>query len=238
MLLVVISHNMDSLTARLMSTSGLSRTDPLLPPVHGMRMVYLKEEFGDAEKDLHAARLALKNLEDGTGTATQLYAAMAKLQTSEADYFASRYFGRDRAVLKGWKHDGKQEILRAKIQALKRAALAHKTAASPIHASADDAAAASVKACSAVESLDDSWYSNPLSVVRNRLGASTGFGTHPKDIERAIADIRGNLVTAESLPATTANKPAIISSINESLRDALVCQRLAEHILLGKWDLA
>jgi len=99
---------MDSLTARIMSRSGLNPVDPTLPPVHNMRMVYLKEPFGDAEVALHDARVALENLENGTGNAEDLYLAMMKLEVKEQDYFATRYFGRNKTVLKGWKDEGKR----------------------------------------------------------------------------------------------------------------------------------
>ncbi|CAN0559380.1 unnamed protein product [Ectocarpus sp. 12 AP-2014] len=117
---------MDPLAARLMSRSGLSTagrlpahstpmvkadiglnpSKPLLPPVHNLRMIYLKEPFGDAEKDLHDARVALKALETTNDDATRkaLYRAMAKLQGKESHYFATRYIGRDKPlVLRGWK---------------------------------------------------------------------------------------------------------------------------------------
>ena len=116
---------MDTLTARLMARSGLSNaarpparstpmvkagiglnpSNPLLPPVHNVRMIYLKEPFGDAEKDLHAARVALKALETTNDPATRkaLYKAMAKLQGKESHYFATKYIGRDKPlVLSGW----------------------------------------------------------------------------------------------------------------------------------------
>ena len=117
---------MDPLAARLMSRSGLGAagrlpahstpmvkagiglnpSKPLLPPVHNLRMIYLKEPLTDAEKDLHAARVALKALETTNNDATReaLYRAMAKLQGKESHYFATRYIGRDKPlVLRGWK---------------------------------------------------------------------------------------------------------------------------------------
>lgn len=92
---------MDSHTKRLLSTRGFYSTNPLLPPVQNMRMVYLKEPFGEAEKYLHEARLALKSVNDG-GDIKSLYQAMANLETKERSYFARR-FGANNAVLKGWK---------------------------------------------------------------------------------------------------------------------------------------
>lgn len=97
---------MGSLTKRLLSGSGLSPTNPVLPPVHNMRLVTLQEPLTDAEKDLHAARKALRLLEtsDSDVNRKALYKAMAKLQGRESQYFASRYIGRDKPrVLQGWK---------------------------------------------------------------------------------------------------------------------------------------
>ncbi|CAN0538948.1 unnamed protein product, partial [Ectocarpus sp. 12 AP-2014] len=80
---------------------GLNPSKPLLPPVHNLRMIYLKEPFGDAEIHLHDARVALESVQNGGPTAP-LYAAMANLEVAERDYFARRYFGGDKAILKGW----------------------------------------------------------------------------------------------------------------------------------------
>ena len=96
---------------------GLDPSNPLLPPVHNLRMIYLKEPLTKAEKDLHAARVALKTLEtDNTPDKRKiLYKAMAKLQGRESQYFATRYIGRDKpVVLKGWNthfSDKVQELL-------------------------------------------------------------------------------------------------------------------------------
>lgn len=121
---------MDALTKRLMSRSGLNPADPTLPPVHNMRMVYLKEEFGDAEEALHEAHLALETVEAGGPNANTapLYAAMAKLEVSERDYFARRYFGGNKAILKGWNVGWKQKLFKAKITELVAAATARVTA--------------------------------------------------------------------------------------------------------------
>lgn len=61
--LLLKAHKVDSLTKRLMSCSGLNPVDPMLPPVHSMRMVTLKEPLTKAEVQLHNARLKLRNLE-------------------------------------------------------------------------------------------------------------------------------------------------------------------------------
>lgn len=104
---------MDSLTARIMSRSGLSPVDPTLPPVHNVRMVYLKEPYGKAEQDLHEARVALQAFETSGGAEKdkdKLYKAMANLEERERDYYANRYFGRNKAILEGWNTPKKSEL--------------------------------------------------------------------------------------------------------------------------------
>ena len=67
---------------------GLDPSNPLLPPVHNLRMIYLKEPLTPAEKKLHAARVALRELKktNNPPNRTKLYTAMAELQGSESDY--------------------------------------------------------------------------------------------------------------------------------------------------------
>ncbi|CAM9565058.1 unnamed protein product [Ectocarpus fasciculatus] len=60
-------------------------------------MIYLQEPFGGAEIHLHNARVALESVQNGGATAP-LYAAMAKLEVAERDYyFARRYFGGEKS---------------------------------------------------------------------------------------------------------------------------------------------
>jgi hypothetical protein len=73
---------MDPLTQRFWVRSGLNHAHPLLPPVHNVRVVHLREELTDADIDLHNARVALKKLEAAGpgGDTSELYTAMWKLQ--------------------------------------------------------------------------------------------------------------------------------------------------------------
>lgn len=74
--------------------------------MHNVRLVTLTHPLTGAENDLHAARKALRLLEtsDSDVNRKALYKAMAKLQGTESQYFASRYIGRDKPrVLQGWK---------------------------------------------------------------------------------------------------------------------------------------
>lgn len=243
-----ISDNMDSLTSRLMSRSGLNAANPTLPPVHNMRVVHLKEPFEEAEIHLHDARVALRDLgiaqdaqkpQSEIDTAAQaLYTAMEKLQTSEADYFASRYFGRDKSVLKGWTHDHKQKQLKTRIAELFKAEVNRRekiTGATNLLA--EKACNELKKACDAVKALDESWYSSSV-----RLTKSNGFGTHQQDIEDALHSIYGHLQAARALvlkgTITPTMKKETISSIHESLRDTLECRRLAQIITTGRWELS
>lgn len=104
---------MDALTARKMSTMGLNATKPLLPPVHNLGMIHLKEPLTDADENLHNARLALKKLEESQEREEdddtihrlklELYSAMEKLQEKE-EYFAQRYVSHNKHVLYGWQN--------------------------------------------------------------------------------------------------------------------------------------
>ena len=105
---------MGALTARKMSTMGLNATKPLLPPVHNLGMIYLKEPLTDADEDLHNARLALKKLEEAQESGEDddtihrlklaLHSAMEELQEKEREYFAQRYFSHNKQILNGWQN--------------------------------------------------------------------------------------------------------------------------------------
>lgn len=101
---------MDPLTKKLIFRSGLNPTNPLLPPIHNVRMVILQKGLTQAAKDLHDARLALEALENNSTPTnrTALYSAMDKLEKQERSYLATRYFGHNKPVLQGWKqHEAK-----------------------------------------------------------------------------------------------------------------------------------
>ncbi len=98
----------DPLTARLMSRIGIHPNNHLLPPVHNVGVVFLKEEFAEGEEDLHVARLALQEFEANPSddNQTDLFEAMAKLEDRERNYagYFARTFGKDsNTIIKGWK---------------------------------------------------------------------------------------------------------------------------------------
>lgn len=107
---------MDSLTSRFLSRTGLNPANPTLPPVHNMRMVYLREPLTEAEKDLHIARKAHKALEVGQASlkadpaanvniqalSTDLYDAMFNLEEREQEHFQRRYIVDNRPAIQGW----------------------------------------------------------------------------------------------------------------------------------------
>lgn len=92
------------LTKNIWSQVGSNPANALLPPVHNLGVIILREELTDAESDLHAARVALKTLEEAgaSGVTSDLYTAMWKLQKREQAYFARRYLQTNKAVLRGW----------------------------------------------------------------------------------------------------------------------------------------
>lgn len=96
---------MDPLTQILWLRSGVNQAHPLLPPVHNLRMINLKEELTKADIDLHEARVALEKFEAAgpSGDTRDLYTAMWKLQEREREYFQRRYLHEHKAVVHGWK---------------------------------------------------------------------------------------------------------------------------------------
>lgn len=81
----------------------------LLPPVHNVGVVFLKEEFAEGEEDLHNARFALQEFEKNPLDAAlkkTLHMAMEKLEERETNYardFARRYSTNPKTVISGWK---------------------------------------------------------------------------------------------------------------------------------------
>lgn len=216
---------MDSLTARLMSTSGLSRADPLLPPVHNIRMVYLKEPFGDAEIFLHEARVALDNFEKNDSPANKiaLYDAMAKLEVKEADYFATRRFGFKEPMFVGWK----KELFKAKIREMVTKTTARKTDATKpdgtVIDTLDRLALFSAKKCA------EGWTKISGNPFQRRLAAQY-ISTRVTGIEYALGAVG-------RLPTSDPKRQPSLKIIAGSLRDMKACQRLASLIAKGQWIL-
>ena len=216
---------MDSLTARLMSTSGLSRADPLLPPVSNMRMVHLKQPFGDAEIALHEARVALDTFEK-SDTATNkraLYDAMAKLEVKEADYFGKTRFGFKKPMFVGWRKD----LFNAKIREMAISTKARQTNATKADGSGSvidtlyDTALFSAKLCA------EAWTKIKLHALTRNLDF---FSTKVTDIERVLEAI-------SRLPTSDPKRQPSLAIIADSLRDTKACQRLASLIAKDQWVL-
>ena len=114
---------MDPLTKKLMGRLGLTPGQSQLPPVNKLRMVTLQSDLSEGEKDLHAARLSLEQLQAALENpptnpnhpsiedlTAYLYVAMYKLQAREQDYFAmTRFSGnKNKQILDGWNKEGRQ----------------------------------------------------------------------------------------------------------------------------------
>lgn len=71
---------MHPLTKDVWSQIGINPANALLPPMHNLGVIFLREELTEAESDLHAARVALKKLEAAGpgGDTSDLYTAMWK----------------------------------------------------------------------------------------------------------------------------------------------------------------
>lgn len=100
---------MDPLTKKILSRAGLVHSNLLLPPVHGVGIVYLQEPLKDAEIHLHSARKALYSLEQAKrsnvdkneidGLEDLLKDAMVKLEKSERRHFKDRF---GNGCVSGW----------------------------------------------------------------------------------------------------------------------------------------
>ncbi|CAN0569055.1 unnamed protein product [Ectocarpus sp. 12 AP-2014] len=260
MLVVITKHSMDPLAARLMSRSGLSAagrlpahstpmvkagiglnpSKPLLPPVHNLRMIYLKEPFGDAEMHLHDARVALESVQNGGPTAP-LYAAMATLEVAERDYFARRYFGGDKAILKGWscvKFKQKIEELIMTTDIERRTTEGSNNITQPGYHNAARLAAISASVASRqLRTMSNKWYDAAGGGGNRRQTKPTTFGTNLSAIERVIVIINNHLRIVLALPDSNTTKQASVTSIKASLRHAEICQRLARLVADDHCDL-
>ena len=236
---------MDPLTKRLMVESGLRPGNPTLPPVQGMRMVYLKEDMTDAEDDLHKARLALQKYEKNSSVQNKqnLYTAMRHLQAKEQDYFGSRYIGRKHpGVLKGWHNEEKQALLKKKIQELKTEAgdqvrniggIGSKPLDSNYDWSASRAAFAFDQACQVLQKMDDDWYNGPTRLDADKKPDTISKGL--VNIKSHVQSIRRELSIALALTSPT--REASLVQIRKSLRGAEICERIAILIDSNRWDL-
>lgn len=239
---------MDSLTARLLSRSGLNRRDPMVPPTQNMRMVVLKEKYGKAEILLHNARVALQTLRDAqeskipsrvTAATSRLYAAMGKLEGQEADFFASRYFGSgNKKILKDWNQGHKMVEFQKKLSSLEadigyRATTArgvlNGSGAPALSRNAQEAQACAERAFDALKAIDR------LHPIRSRVAKNTPtVGNHPAIIETNIKGIRTEL--AKALGGENGSSNEDVNFIRESLKDAETYERLGHVIMKNRWD--
>ena len=216
-ILTCYNNNMDSLTARVISTSGLSRVYPLLPPVHNIGMIYLKEPFGDAEILLHEARVALDKFEESDIPANKdaLYDAMAKLEVKEAHYFGTTRFGFNKPMFVGWR----KELFKAKIREMKNKTTARWLAEPEPHALAMFSGRKCVEA----------W--NKLSTIRTGISrAAVYIMERVHLIEKALKDLQGRATSDASLQPD-------LKLIADSLRDTKACHRLESLIAEDQWIL-
>lgn len=211
-------------TPRITSTMGLDPSNPLLPPVHNLRMVYLKEPLTNAEKDLHEARKALRVLETTYDDANKkaLNKAMAKLQGRESQYFATRYIGRDKPrVLQGWKTH-----FTDKVDELLASAKDRETNYTGGKLPVTDSTYINVKIAKQLKDLDttdlDSLKQNPSRSLYESLIAL---------IEDDILDITKNLATVSNASPVDQDD---VDVVNECLASARECTRLIELLMDNK----
>jgi len=216
---------------------GLNPSNPLLPPVHNLGMIHLKEPLQDAEIYLHDARVELEKVQKGGSTASlaPLYTAMEKLELAERDYFARRYFGGDKAILRGWtcakfKLKIKQLIniayRRAMQPDLRQPSTTHDKAAKR---AADIAQSVSIQ----LETMNNKWY---VGNARQQTKPTT-FGDDFTRIIDMIGFIETRLSDVLALADSNQMKQASITSVKESLRHAKICHRLALLVEDDRCDL-
>ncbi len=235
---------MDTLTRRLMASAGIDPTAPLLPPVHNIRMVRLKEELSDADILLHNARIAVKDLEDARNAplpAAQiqvrteaLYDRMALLEKREQDYFARRYIGHDKAVLKGWLVDRKQRIFNRLVADLSTGANARVRQFNTIPNQANfvkQANIASAGACATARQMNERWYPRGRTHLPRSLNPPdfgdlqerlNGYVTQTRNIEHQYREV-----------ATDQQRVLV----QDALRNAKKAQRFAQLITNNTRDI-
>jgi len=204
---------MDSLTARVISTSGLSRVYPLLPPVHNIGMIYLKEPFGDAEILLHEARVALDKFEESDIPANKdaLYDAMAKLEVKEAHHIGTTRFGFNKPMFVGWR----KELFKAKIREMITKTTARHSSTG-LHRFARQSALHCLRA----------W--NRLQYLRHRMEV---------DVLAYVKGIESSLKRIENLFKSDATLQPDLKVAADSLKDAKAAKRLASLIAEDQWIL-
>lgn len=238
---------MDSLTARLLSRSGINRRDPTVPPTQNMRMVVLKEKYGKAEIELNKARRALADLQHVQKTdprndlrieqaATVLYRAMERLTGREADFFASRYFGSgNKKVLQGWQGDWKRGMFNQKLSDLYNRLVDRNNEITGNNLSmlSQEAWRHTNRSATVMRMMMQLWYPNGEN--RPRRTTTPDFGEDPKIFDNSISKIKAELTKA--LAGQNGSTRADVASIRESLSDAQTFQRLGHLIMKNRWDL-
>ena len=248
-------ENMDSLTARLLSRTGLNPIKPTLPPIHNMQVVHLKKDLTKAEKNLHEARLALDQLQEDLKTNSPtaqiiqrrqnaLYDAMHKLQRSEADYFATKYIGRDnKTVLDGWEKSGKMKDLRLFLKEkvieaqknLNQKQILTGGNTSTYHVAVLDATNELLTAYQNTQSMNWRWYRNDVRIPADQKPPSIALLLD--DVKQNAAMIRAHLRTALALPDNDPVKVRSVAEIKQIIREADVAVRIATMIDKNIWQL-
>ena len=238
---------MDALTARKVSTMGLNANKPLLPPVHNLGIIHLKEPLTHADENLHNARLALKRLEEAQERKEDeptihrlklaLHSAMEELQEKEQEYFAQRYVSHNKHVLYGWQNRVTlflQEVLHMTEEQLRST---RKFRLRPIY---------SLAATNCMETLVD-MSTNVLQINEkfvSRDGSRHAYNVplheFKEDIEdlRQIRDeVREYLQNVENLDENDPLKENSLRLTTAASDTANVLFHVAENMMNKKWDM-
>ncbi|CAM9767468.1 unnamed protein product [Ectocarpus sp. 12 AP-2014] len=138
---------------------------------------------------------------------------MAKLEVKERDYFANRYFGRDKAVLKGWKVDRKQKLFIKFIKDLWTTISARMGPNAFLHQNVIEAINACKYICDALQDMNNLWYQNRTAIPKNRLTTAPDFGDWEQIMNTQLDIIQTKLRSTMALPATQPQRQAYIITI-------------------------
>lgn len=234
---------MDPRTKSLFSSIGKTPGHPTLPPVNNIGFINLQEGLTDAERLLHGARLALKDLQDARQAphpnirrlrSLRRNRRMGRLQDSEQEYFARHYASNDNTILEGWREyvyeEVSDKINNAVPDSINYLNLIQQDANLGIVDNlAVDGARSAVAATAALRDANNLWYKGLL----RKTTRPTGLHHYGNIIRTSIQEIRNHLARAKQLQAN-ALRDDTISSIQGSLEASQHMERGFKFVVTNK----
>lgn len=238
----------NSLTARLMSRSGLNPIDPTLPPVHNMRLITLSADMTPAEKHLHAARKALSQLEEARATkksfvtiksmSNNLYIAMDNLAWAEEKYFARSKLGYYKPVLHGWGQRKFTEVIERLHNAIVTAQGTKNMVTVDFNLDAVNAWKRTTAAVTSLKNMNNACYHSRAGTRKSILPIAQ-LRLYKTYIEDHAKLLRQFLNNTQALPDTDPTKANSLEDINYLLDETMkqVVLPMAESIVSDRWDI-